>query len=74
MVLPPNSATMDDCCRIIEMLLDSVPSAKLPLNIGFLEILSTMELKVTAVYTATDLESHSISIDVEQIESKLKKV
>jgi hypothetical protein len=74
MVLPPNSATMDDCCRIIEMLLDSVPSAKFPLNIGFLEILSTMELKVTAVYTATDLESHSISIDVEQIEAKLKKV
>ena len=24
MVLPPNSATMDDCCRIVEMLLDSV--------------------------------------------------
>ena len=74
MVLPPNSATMDDCCRIIEMLLDSAPSAKFPLNIGFLEILSTVELKVTAVYTATDLESHSISIDVEQIEAKLKKV
>ena len=74
MVLPPNSATMDDCCRIVEMLLDSAPSAKFPLNIGFLEILSTVELKVTAVYTATDLESHSISIDVEQIEAKVKKV
>jgi len=29
----------------------------LPLNVGFLEIASNVELKTTAVYIATDLES-----------------
>jgi hypothetical protein len=72
-VLPPNSATMDDCCRIAELLFDSAPPAKLPLSIGILEIVSPAELQVTAVYTATDLESRSISIDVEQIAGKLKE-
>jgi hypothetical protein len=72
MVMPGNSATMDDCCRIAELLLDSTPPSKLPLTIGFLEIVSPVELNVTAVYTATDLENRSNSIDVEQIVGKLK--
>jgi hypothetical protein len=63
--LPPNSATMHDCCRIAELLRGS------PLVIGFLEIVSTIELQVTAVYTATNLRG-SLSIDVEQIAGKLK--
>ncbi len=65
--LPQHTATMDDCCRIDEVL-------KLPaglLTIGFLEIISTVELSVTAVYTATDLKSNSLSIDVDQIQPKL---
>lgn len=72
MDLPPNSATMDDCCSIAELLFDSASPAKLPLTIGLLEIVSPVELQVTAVYTATDLESRSVSIDVEQIAGKLK--
>jgi hypothetical protein len=72
LVLPGNSATMDDCCRLAELLFDSAPPSKLPLTIGFLEIVSPIELQVTAVYTATDLESRSISIDVEQITGRLK--
>jgi hypothetical protein len=70
--LPANSATMDDCCRIKEMLFKSNPPAGNPLIIGFLEILSYVELQVTAVYTATDLESRSISIDVENVPFRVK--
>jgi hypothetical protein len=70
--LPPNTATMDDCCRISELLLGHPPLGPSPLTIGFLVIVSSQELNVTAVYTASDLRSGSISIDVEQIVGKLK--
>jgi hypothetical protein len=72
MILPAGSATMDDCCRINELLFDTARPAGQPLNVGFLEIVSNVELKVTAVYTATDLESRSISIDVDEIPYRLK--
>jgi len=70
--LPPNSATMDDCCRIHHLLFDAEPLVKPSLTIGFLEIVSDLDLQVTAVYTATDLENRSISIDVESIAPKGK--
>jgi hypothetical protein len=62
-VLPPQTATMDDCCRLGEKL-TFTPGR---LNIGFLEIASSVELDITAVYTATDLQSTSIAIDVERV-------
>jgi hypothetical protein len=68
-VLPPHTATMDDCCRLAELLLGATTDS-LPLTIGFLEIISPVELSVTAVYTATDADSHAVSIDVEQIIAK----
>jgi hypothetical protein len=71
-LLPPDSATMDDCCRIGELLYESAPPAGNPLTVGFLEIVSDIELKVTAVYTATDAESRSVSIDVEDIAARTK--
>ena len=49
--LPPQTATMDDCCRLGEKLAFT-PTR---LNIGFLEIVSSVDLNITAVYTATDL-------------------
>jgi len=61
-VLPPGTATMDDCCRISELLKQT--GATMPLNIGFLEIISDQELHVTAVYTATDAKGNGLSIDV----------
>ncbi len=70
--LPPGFATMEDCCRLNERLFGTAPPAGQPLNVGFLEIVSNVELKVTAVYTATDLESKSVSIDVEDVSSRLK--
>ena len=71
-VLPPNTATMDDCQRIGELLFDATPPSPMPLTIGFLEIVSTEELNVSAVYTVSDLKSGFVSIDVQQVEGKLK--
>ena len=65
--LKPQSGTMDDCCHIGEVL-KAVPGA---LTIGFLQIVSTVELSVTAVYTAADPHGNGLSIDVDQIEAKL---
>ncbi|WP_256080216.1 vWA domain-containing protein [Massilia sp. YIM B04103] len=57
-VLPPHSATMDDCCRITELLFGSAVDA---LTIGILEISAPGEVSVTALYT-TDK-----AIEVKQI-------
>ena len=65
--LPAHSATMDDCCRILEMALGAPPAGAVPVTIGILEIVSTAELAVTAVYTASDGSGGAPSIDVEQI-------
>jgi hypothetical protein len=73
LVLPPHTATMDDCCRITELLLGAPSCSPAALNIGFLEIISNREISVTAVYTVSDLKSKSVSIDVEQITGKVKK-
>jgi hypothetical protein len=64
--LQPGTATMDDCCSLLGPLNLSLAQ----LNIGFLVIQSTVSLNVTAVYTATDLHSASISIDVQSINER----
>lgn len=69
-VLPPRTATMDDCCRIGGLLVGGTPSATLPLTIGFLEIVSNQEVVVSAVYTASDLKTGSLSIDVEEVRAR----
>lgn len=71
-LLPAHSATMDDCCRILEMTFGAPPSGPVPLTIGILEVLSTVELSVTAVYTATGCGHDSTpSIDVQQVAARL---
>ena len=65
--LPPLGATMDDCCRIAELL--PPPSGDTSLTIAILTILSFVELAVSAVYTAKPLGGDGISIDVEYIPS-----
>jgi hypothetical protein len=67
-ILPPLAATMDDCCRIAEML--PAPSGETPLTIAILSIASPLELSVSAVYTANRLNGDGISIDVEYIPSR----
>jgi hypothetical protein len=73
-LLPAHGATMDDCCRLVELVLGGKPSGTLPLSIGILEITSPVELSVMAVYTATDLAGSSTSIDVETIAPRLSRL
>jgi len=67
LTLPMLGATMDDCCRITELLLGAPPSGETGLTIGLLTIGSPLELSVSAVYTANPLNGDGISIDVEYI-------
>ena len=75
--LPPHTATMDDGYRLVELLNGFAPCKSqiedLQLNIGFLEVVSTQELSITAVYTVADLEYKSISIDTQVIPAMVSK-
>lgn len=53
-LLPPHAAAMDDCCRLQELLFEAAASGSAPLTSGVLEIVSTVEVAVTAVYTKAD--------------------
>lgn len=68
--LPPQTATMDDCCRILELALGAPPAGPVPLTIGVLGIIATTEIVVTAVYTAASGESGP-SIEVEQVKPQI---
>lgn len=70
MFLPSGAATMDDCCRIAQVLYGAVPGT-MPLTIGYLEIISDQELHVTALYTASDAEGRGLSMDVLTVPGKL---
>lgn len=72
--LPPLGATMDDCCRIAEMLLGAAPSGDTGLTIAILTIVSQFELSVSVVYTANPLNGDGISIDVEYIPTRLLRL
>jgi len=65
--LPAQTATMDDCCRIAELLFGGQAPSPMPLIVGFLELTASAEIAVTAVYTASDPKSGGISLAVEQI-------
>jgi hypothetical protein len=65
--LPPQTAAMDDCCRIAELLFGGQAPMPIPLTIGILEITARADVAVTAVYTASGLKSGGVSIAVEQI-------
>jgi hypothetical protein len=69
-ILPPLGATMDDCCRIAELLLGATPSGDTGLTIGLVTIVSLVELSVSAVYTANPLSGDGISIDVEYVPAR----
>jgi len=66
-ILPPQTATMDDCCRIAELLFGGEPASPMPITIGFLEVTASGPIAVTAVYTSAGLNSAGVSIEVEQI-------
>jgi hypothetical protein len=70
--LPGKSATFDDCFRMHELLHEGpdIAVGDAPLSICFLEIVSPVELTVTAVYTANDLRGVSVALEVVQVEGK----
>jgi hypothetical protein len=72
--LPPLGATMDDCCRISELLLGAAPSGDAPLTIAILTIVSQFELAVSVVYTANPLTGDGVSIDVEYLPSRILRL
>lgn len=67
-VLKPFHATMDDCCKIVKML--EKVKADEQLKIGFVEIISPVQIEVVAVYTVTDLEQNNPNINVVQVEPR----
>lgn len=71
-VLPPNTATFDDCLRLAQLLYGGAPPQPVPLMIGYLEIVSTRPLAVDAVYTVGDRAGRTVSIDVERVEGRRK--
>lgn len=66
--LPPQTATMDDCCRIAEIIFGEKPVSPLPLTIGFLELTATADIAVTAVYTTSSTKPHGgVAIELVQV-------
>ena len=72
--LPPLGATMDDCCRISELLLGAAPSGDAALTIAILTIVSQFELSVSVVYTANPLSGDGVSIDVEYLPTRILRL
>lgn len=60
--LPPHTATMDDCCRIAELLFGAPPDGDGALTIGILEIIASRAVGVTAIYT-TDKAIDVVVVD-----------
>jgi len=66
--LPAQTATMDDCCRIAELIFGEKPASPVPLTVGFLELTATADIAVTAVYTTSGTKPHgAVDIEVHQI-------
>ena len=70
--LPPNTATMDDCYRIGQLLYGSPPPQPLPLTIGFLELVTSAPVAVDVVYTATDPSGRTLTMDVQRVKGHAK--
>ncbi len=67
LTLPRQNATMIDCCRISQLLFNGGAQDPMTLNIGFVEIVASGEIAVTAVYTTSGLKQGGACIKVEQI-------
>ncbi len=73
LLLPAGTATMEDCCRMLEALLGAPAAAPLPLTSCILEIITLYELDVTAVYTADHGEG-APALQVKQIAPRILTV
>jgi hypothetical protein len=64
---------MVDCCRLDELLLGAPAGAHPPITSGVLEILSTGELEVTALYSAGN-GGTAPALDVRRVGSRIIKL
>jgi hypothetical protein len=75
MTLGADMVTMDDCNNLWQIINTTAPPAPMPVFIGYLVILSPVELDVDVVYTANapgdlHVDPTGISIDVERVTGK----
>jgi len=56
--LPPQTATMDDCCRTAELIYGEKMVGALPLTIGIVEVTATADVAVTVLYTTSGVKPH----------------
>ncbi len=75
MTLGADMVTMDDCNNLWKYSFPTPPTGQMPLTIGYLVILSPIELDIDVVYTANAPGSLSVaptgvSIDVERVTGK----
>jgi hypothetical protein len=67
--LPAQSATLDDCCRIAQLVFGNPPQAPGPLTIGLLEITASAEVAVSALYTTGGVGAEGgLALDVVSVE------
>lgn len=66
--LKPLHATFDDCVRLAQLAGQSQNIGLI--SMGFFEIVSSIEINVTAVYTVTDINGASTDIEVVPIQGK----
>nr|MDT0662514.1 hypothetical protein [Micromonospora sp. DSM 115978] len=72
--LPPDTATLDDCYRIGELLYGTPPPQPLPLTVGFLELVSNAPVIVDVVYTANVPDGRTLTMDVERVPGRPKEM
>jgi hypothetical protein len=65
-------ATFDDCYHLAEIAGQQNPTLG-PISMGFLEIISPIEIHITVVYTVTDDQNLSTDIEVVTIQGKQVK-
>jgi hypothetical protein len=66
--LPAQTVTMDDCCRIAELIFGDKPASPLPLTMGVLELTASADIAVTAVYTTSGTKPHGhVAIELQQV-------
>ncbi len=70
--LPPHGATLDDCCRILERVLGARPQGAVPLTSGVIEIVSPVELSVSALHTVSGEDGGTPSVCCERVPPVLR--
>src|SRR5262249_40515036 len=66
--VPPQAATLDDCCRVEQLVFGDTPRAPAALTIGLLEITASAEIAVTALYTTGAVDGGGgVSLEVVRV-------